>query len=627
MKNKQEVSYQTAQLFSKLAATVKPKEPLTLSEWADRYMMLPAGSSEPGHYSSKTIPYQKAILDAITDPEVIDVSVMSSAQVGKTTIMMCGIGYYIDYEPSTQMLVIPNLGDGERFSKTRLSQMINDIPELRDKVADVKAKSSNNTIMLKQYPGGSLAIAGANSPKSLASDPRRIIWMDEIDRYPESAGTEGNPIKLAEKRATSFWNRKYIKTSTPTNLGTSKILDAYNKGSMETWSVKCPVCGEYQEYDFQRVQFDDVGMACKFCGTVSKERKWKESEHKWIALHPEIKRRRSFRLNELASPFVDWSHIIETFKDAMERKEKFHDVSDLQVFINTVLGEPWDETEHMEDSVSQNELQKRAEYYGCEIPVGVIILTAAVDVQKDRLELEVRGWAREYESWGIYKTEIYGETIKSDVWDELERYLDQDFTFADGRQLGIAGFAVDTGYQTNTVYRWCKAMKKKGKKCYPVKGYANKAGIDLIHGESIQDVKEEVNGKSVVVDRLVVKILGVDTGKLDITNRLAIEEPGEGYCHFPADDGRGYDEAYYEGLLSEKQVDRKVNGEFRKVWKKKSGARNEPFDLFNYNLATMEMLRPDWDTLEKKVEKGINYTKVTENKKITRRKSYGGMKV
>ena len=528
-RDREEVSYHTAQLFSKIAKRVKPKPPLSLSEWANRYMMLPAGSSEPGHYNTKTIPYQKDILDAITDPEVIDVSCMTSAQVGKTTIMMCGIGYYIHYEPSTQMLVIPNLKDGERFSKTRLAQMINDIPQLQELVADVRAKDSNNTIMLKQYPGGSLAIAGANSPRSLASDPRRIIWMDEIDRYPDSAGTEGNPIKLAEKRATTFWNRKYIKTSTPTDLQHSKILEAYNKGSKETWSVKCPGCGEWQEYDFQRISFDDVAMACKSCGTLFKEREWKESEHKWIAEFPERKTRRSFHLNELASPFVDWKDIIENFKDAMRRLEKFHDPTDLQVFINTVLGEPWDETEHLEDTVSEHELKKRAEYYGCEVPDDVILLTAAVDVQKDRLELEVRGWAREYESWGIYKTELYGDPVKNEVWDELERYLSQDFTYEDGRQIGITGFAVDTGYKTNSVYRWCKAMRKKGwKHCYPIKGYANKAGIPLIHNRSIQDIKEEINGRDVVVDHLAVQILGVDAGKEDITNRLAITEPGEG---------------------------------------------------------------------------------------------------
>ena len=186
-----EVSWHTLQLMCRLAGNLRPKEPMTISQWADKYMVLPEGSNESGRYSSDTIPYQKDIMDAITDPEVVDVAVMSSSQVGKTTIIMCGIAYYIDYEPATQMLVMPTIKDAEKFSKTRLAQMIEDIPQLADKVADPKARNSNNTILLKSYPGGNIAISGANSPSSLASDPRRIIWMDETDRFPESAGSEG----------------------------------------------------------------------------------------------------------------------------------------------------------------------------------------------------------------------------------------------------------------------------------------------------------------------------------------------------------------------------------------------------------------------------------------------------
>lgn len=278
-----EVSWHTLQLMSRLAELLRPKENMTISEWADKYMVLPEGSSEAGRFSSDTIPYQKAIMEAITDPEVTDVSVMSSAQVGKTTIIMCGIAYYIDYEPATQMLVMPTITDGEKFSKTRFSRMIEDIPQLASKVADAKTRNSSNTIMLKIYPGGSISIGGANSPSSLASDPRRIIWMDEVDRFPESAGSEGNPIKLAEKRSTSYWNKKHIKTSTPTIAGRSKIEDAYNEGSMEVWSVQCMECGAWQPYDFKRVNFKSVSMVCAECGVLIPEREWKDSNHKWIA--------------------------------------------------------------------------------------------------------------------------------------------------------------------------------------------------------------------------------------------------------------------------------------------------------------------------------------------------------
>lgn len=614
---RENVSRHTAELFSKLADTFRPREALSLSEWAERYMILPEGSSESGRYSANTVPYQKEIMDAVTDPGVREVVVMSSAQVGKTLIILVGLAYFIAYEPSTQMMVMPTIHDGEKFSKTRLAQMIQDIPELREKVSPAKSRDSNNTILLKVYPGGSLSIGGANSPSSLASDPRRIIWMDEVDRFPDSAGTEGNPVLLAKKRATSYWNKKYILTSTPTSARNSKIKPEYEKGTQEEWEVACPECGEYQEYDFYRVDFESVGMACKNCGAIIPEKKWKESHHKWIARYPERKTCRSFHLNELASPFVDWAEIIEAFKDANDRFKRLHDPEDLKVFLNTRLGQVFDD-EALGETIDDEELSKRAEAYDGEIPDGVIVLTAAIDTQDNRFEVEVRGWARDYESWGIYKTEIYGELVKQEIWNELEAYLSQTFSFGDGRELNIAAFAIDSGgHHTNEVYKWARKMRKKGKNCYAVKGYAGKNDIELLYRKTIVEIKEtRSDGSEYVIDRTVLHVLGVDAGKDSISQRLKIEEPGEGYCHFPKEDGmgRGYDDDYYRGLTSEYQIDKKVGGKFKKVWVKKAGIRNEPFDLFNYNYAAIEILKPDFDVLEERLKKGINYMKMTRKK-------------
>lgn len=622
--NNKEVSWHTLQFMCRLAGKLKPKEEMTISEWADRYMVLPQGSNEEGHFSSESIPYQKAIMDSITAPEVTDTVVMSSSQVGKTTIVMCGIAYYIDYEPATQILVLPTIKDAEKFSKTRFAQIIAGIPQLACKVADPKSRNSNNTILLKSYPGGSIAICGANSPSSLASDPRRIIWMDEVDRFPESAGTEGSPVKLAEKRATSFWNKKRIKTSTPTIAGRSRIEDEYNKGSMEEWNVQCPECGEWQTYSFKRLDFETVSMACAGCGVLVPERAWKDSSHKWIAAHPERKKVRSFRLNEMCSPFVDWIEIIENFKDADRKLKRFHDPEDMKVFVNTVLGEVWDETDYIENAVDEDKLESRAEVYAADIPEGVLLLTASVDVQDNRFEVEVRGWARNYETWGIYKTEIEGNLIMDEPWERLEEYLDQTFYFENGAGLNIAGFAIDTGgHFTNKTYKWVKKMKAKGKKCYGVKGYAGKPNLKLLHHRAVVDITEEHNGKKVVVDRTIIHILGVDSGKDDIMNRLQISEPGEGYCHFPLGEDRGYDSEYFEGLVSEQKVTKKVKGVIKDVWIKKSGVRNEPLDLFNYNYAVVEILRPDWDKLEKKLQMGLNYMKKSGVKRQVRRSVKG----
>lgn len=608
-------------LMKRMAQFLKPREPLTGSEWACRHMVLPQGSAMPGKYTTENAPYQKDVLDAMTDPRVVRLTMMFAAQSGKSTMVNCGIGYYMDYEPSTQIMVLPTFDMAEKYSKTSLAPMLSDVAVLAEKVC-IKTRDSSNTILMKNYPGGSIVIAGANSASSLSQMPRRIIWMDEIDRYPESAGTEGNPVKLAEARATFYWNKKYIKTSTPTIKGYSRIEDAYYEGSMDEWSVECPECGKYQPYEFERIDFDTVSMACKYCGCLIPEQRWKQSGHAWIAEHPERVDNRSFHMNAFANPVLGWAELIDEHKKAYRRMKKYHDDNDMRTFVNTRLAVTWDITDMEEGAVDDNMLQKRAEAYGAELPDGVIVLTAAVDVQDNRLEVEVRGWARNYETWGIYKTEIYGELHLSETWDRMEEYLDRTFTFGDGRELGVSIFLIDSGgHHTNQVYKWSKNMRKKGKRCVTIKGMDRDNDIPLIYKKSIVSIRETLRDGTTtdrVIDRTVLQILGVNAGKEDISNRLKITEPGEGYCHFPSDPGRGYDEKYYKGLTSERRVFKQVNGKLKVTWEKKAGARNEPFDLLNYNYAAIELLRPDYDALEQKLKQGINYTRRTEKPKEKR---------
>lgn len=624
------VAYHTLHFICNLTNVLRPKDPLTISEWAGEHMVLPEGSNASGKFSTDSMPFQKEIMDAITNPVVRKVSVMTSSQIGKTTIILCGMGYYADYEPSTQMIVMPTLELGERFSKTRLAPMIREIPTLRDKIASPKSKDSDNTILYKSYPGGYIVVAGSNSAPSLSSQPVRVVWLDEVDRFADSAGTEGNPVKLAEKRSTSYWNKKRIMTSTPTIAGRSKIEDAYNDGTMEEWCVECPCCGKWQPYDFRRVKFNTLSMECIGCQEDILEMDWKESPHKWIARCPERLQHRTFRMNELASPLTEWKEIIGEFLDAKRKYDKYHDTEDLKVFVNTVLGEVWDETSVDENEVDHVTLQKRAETYDAEIPDGVIVLTAAIDVQDNRFEVEVKGWGRNYENWGIYKTEIYGNLAQSTAWEQLEEYLETTFYFKNGCSLNIAAYAIDTGgHFTNRTYQWIKKMRDKGKRIYGIKGYAQKTGIPLLYKRTVVKIKKVLpNGKEKVVDTTVIDIVGTDAGKEDIYKWLTIDTPGEGFCHFPDNTECGYDEEYYKGLFAEKLIIKKVRGVYKKVWVKKSGIRNEPLDLFNYNYVCIEKLRPEWDKLEERLKAGINYTRATKGvRKRKSRKSRNGLEV
>src|ERR1019366_4724922 len=207
----------SSDLLSEALAAFRRPPALTISQWADRYRMLsPESSNEPGRWSTARAEYQRTIMNCITNPLVDRVVLMTCAQVGKSECINNALGYFIDYAPCPILMLQPTLQMAEAYSKDRIAPMLRDTPRLAGKVADVASRDGGNTLLHKQFPGGHLTLAGANSPASLASRPIRIVLADEFDRYPPSAGTEGDPLSLAEKRTATFWGRKIIVCSTPT---------------------------------------------------------------------------------------------------------------------------------------------------------------------------------------------------------------------------------------------------------------------------------------------------------------------------------------------------------------------------------------------------------------------------
>ena len=599
------VERKTVRLFKRIATVLSPPPELTVSQWADEYRRLsPEASAEPGRWNTDRAPYQREIMDAINDARCEEVIIMSSAQVGKTELILNIIGYYIDYDPSPILVLQPTREMAETFSKDRLAPMLRDTPALKGKVKDARSRDSGNTILHKTFPGGHITMVGANSAAGLASRPIKVVLMDEVDRYPASAGTEGDPIKLAEKRTTTFWNRKKIKVSTPTIKGRSPIEKEFLISSMEEWNVPCPCCGKYQPYEWSRVHFSDVTMECKFCREHISERDWKSSPGKWIAAK-ENNRKRGFHLNELASPWKHWEDIIEDFK-AAERDRKQGDIEKLKTFINTALGEPWEERGEAADD---NALLSRRERYNADLPDGVLLVTAGVDVQDDRLEIEITGWGKGYESWGILYKKINGIPELDSTWDKLEQFLDTELYFENGNSLLIAATCIDTGgHFTTEVYKFLKRMERKQKKIFGIKGMGGE-GIPLINKVSTNNV-----------EKVRIFLLGVDSGKEILMTRLKTVDEGPGYCHFPINADRGYDETYIKGLTSEQRVVSVKDNRATLKWVKKSGTRNEPLDLRNYSTAAAEILRPDWDVLEKKIRQGINYMKKQPPKERQKRK-------
>lgn len=574
----------TADMFARIFKVLQPPPEMTLSQWADKFRRLSSGSSaEPGRWKTAKAPYQKEIMDAITDITIKKVVIMSAAQVGKTDAMVLNpIGYYVHYDPSPIMVIQPTIDMAEKFSKEKLSPMLRDTPVLADRINE-KSRNSGNTIMQKIFPGGFITIAGANSPTGLRSHTIRILLADEIDAYPASAGKEGDPLLLASKRQTTFWNKKQVDISTPTVKGVSRIEVEYENSSRGEWNTPCPCCGELQPLVWSNVVFDkedlsEIKYACSKCGVISSEAEWKEHFTEGTFVHEDPENPvRGFHLNTLASTLTTWQEVVEKFLIANAEMKKGN-VELMKVWTNTEMGQTWEEDG---ETVEDDELMKRREKYNCEVPEEVLYLTAGVDTQDDRFEIEVVGWGPEYESWGIKYAVIYGDTsnMEDQCWKDLDTFLQQSWKKADETQLKLSCTCIDSGgHRSNQVYKFCKA--RFNRRVFAIKG-SNDSAAAYIQ----KPTKSNREGAYLFT-------LGVDTGKSLLMDRLKLEDEGPGFCHFPKEDGRGYDEKYFKGLTSEKKVMRYKMGRPYFAWDLKDKGqhkRNEALDCRNYATAAIEI--------------------------------------
>ena len=591
----------TINLFNDIIATVAPPKPLTISQWADEYRMLPQeGAAEYGKWDTDRAPYQREMMDAISDPKTERVVIMSSAQVGKTELCLNIVGYYIHHEPSPLMYVMPQLDLAKIFAKSRLATMIRDTKVLRDLISDEKLRDGKNNTLEKIFPGGYLKLVGANSEASLRSMPIKVVLMDEVDAFPKRAGEGGDPVKLAIKRTNNFWNRKIVMISTPLIKDDSRIEEEYNKSTMEVWNLKCPHCGEYQPIEWDYINKEDATMTCMNCGSVADEFEWKVGKGKWLARYPERKVR-GFHLNEFASPWRRWTQIIDDYNDSKD------DPKQLRTWWNTALGLPYEEVKEKLDSQI---IEDRREVYEAQVPDGALVLTAGVDTQDNRLECEVVGWGVGEESWGIEYKSFYGDPAQNAVWDQLDDYLQSTFRFADGSGIKISCACVDSGgHHTKKVYDFTKAREHR--RIYSIKGKGG-PGIPLVH--STTRTKR---------NNAILFILGVDDGKETLQSRLKLENIGganEGYCHFPmGDEGqyiKGYTQDYFKGLTSEQQVEEMTKRGVKRYWKKvKSNVRNEALDCRNYAQAAIQIFNPNFEELKRQGVTGNKYEQKVPRKK------------
>jgi phage terminase large subunit GpA-like protein len=527
-------------------------------------------------------------MDALHDPTVEEIVVMSSAQIGKTEILLNVIGYHVHQDPSPILMILPTLELAESFSKDRLAPMVRDTPALRGLIADPRSRDSGNTLLHKRFPGGHITLAGANSPASLASRPIRIVLCDEVDRYPVSAGPEGDPVSLARKRAATFWNRKIVLVSTPTIKGASRIEQAWEESDKRRFMLPCPHCGHYQPLVWAHLRWDKDGQGrignvryvCQACDEDIQETEKNRmlQSGRWEAT-AEFRGVAGFHLNELYSPWRRWEEVVRDFLKAKRSTET------LKTWVNTSLGEPWEE---QGETVDEGSLFARREQYPAEVPAGALVLTAGVDIQDDRIEMEVVGWGPGEESWGIDYRVLWGDPGQQEIWTMLSDALQQTYEHESGDRLHIAAACIDSGgHHTQHVYEFCRG--RQARRIFAVKGLAG-AGRPIVSAPMRR--RSGRNRRPVELFQV-----GVDEAKGLIYSRLRLKERGPGYCHFPM--RPEYDEEYFAQLTAEKVVTRFHRGFARREWVK-TRPRNEALDCRVYALAALYILNPSWDALERR---------------------------
>lgn len=569
---------------------LKPEPRISVSEWADQRRILDASSSAaPGKYSTSRTPYLEEPMHHLSILSPVQVIVFAkSAQVGGSESLNNWLGYIIDIAPAPTLTIQPTVDMAKKYSKTRIQPMIDAAPTLRAKVQPARSRDSGNTILEKKFPGGVLYLTGSNSSSSLRSMPIKFVGLDEVDSYPLDLEEEGSPIKLAEARQRTFGaNRKLYMISTPTTQEASVIWKEYLDTDQRKYFIPCPHCGGMQHLVFEQLRYhfeketkkvSNVFYECEHCEETIKEFEkpnlFKKGTGRWIpTCEKNIKPERvGYHINAFYSPlgWYSWTQI------ALDYEEAKGDIVKMKTFFNTVLGLP---SESEGDVPEWEHIYNKRESYAIgsvRNPAGLI--TCGVDVQKDRVELEIVGWGKGLQAYSIDYRVLSGTTSGADskVWKDLAAVLDETFTREDGAQMKIDMMFVDSGYNTSEVYKFCS--KFPSTRVVPIKGdRTGNQAIMVAHPKATK-----VNSRGQTQGKTKVWTVAVSMIKTELYGWLAknMNEDGtypDGYCHFPQ-----YGQDYFQGLASEKVV-LKLNKKGQKVYEwVKFYQRNEPLDCRVY---------------------------------------------
>ncbi len=561
---------------------LRPDPALTVSEWADHNRVLSQrASAEPGLWRTSRVPYTREPMDCLspTHPAQI-VVVQKGTQLAFTELGNNWLGFLIDHAPGPILAVQPTTQMAKRFSRQRIDDLVAETPALRSKVKKARARDSGNTVLSKEFPGGILVMTGANSAVGLRSMPARYLFLDEAEAYPADLDDEGDPVDLAIARTATFsWRRKvYMPSSPKLKLG-SRITRYYAMSDQRRYFVPCPHCGEYQDLEFERLRWapgapQSVAYVCRGCERPIAE------HHKprmlgagqWRAtVTPADRTIVGFHISSLYSPvgWLSWEEIARKWEAAQA------DDSLKKTFFNTILGEAWDEPG---EAPEWERLYDRREPYPiARVQPGVLLITAGVDVQGNRLEVEIVGWGPGQTSWSLGYRVLEGDPGQDQVWRDLDELIAQGVEDEEERHWQIDMLAIDSGFQTQRVYAWARRRER----VMVIKGSNNRGAI-AISGPKPVDLKI---GQRTYKHALTIRIIGTRVLKEEWYRLLRLEPPREagkpfppGYVHVPE-----YGPEWFKGATAEKRVRSEAPGRETDDWVKTGP--NEPLDCRVYAMA------------------------------------------
>lgn len=557
---------------------------LNVWEWAEKNIFLsPEVTAEPGFYNADRLPYQKIIQEWMTDSRVNDIVMVTAAQLAKTTVINNAVGYFMAADPSSILVVYPTIDDSQDWIRDKFMPMVLSSERLRKLIPREGTRTTGQTTLVKHFPGGRLKATGANSPSALRGRTFRVIIQDDLDGFKDNA--EGDPSAQADRRAASQPRALRMKFSTPTVKGGSRVWSLLEQSTFHQLLCPCHACGHEQVLVWDNMVFEaskpeDARYKCSGCGEL-----WTDQDRynavmrgargsRYSIRNPEAKIKgmhisglyRVLGEKNSMSGFLE--EFVREYITAKAQGEKAY-----QVWVNTFLAECY---EPANSTIEPGPLHKRREDYQplVELPDQVLVIVAAVDVQGNRLEVEVRGFGLGQESWGIEYREFAGDPTEQLVWKRIDAFLSQSYKHPVRGQMKIGQVFIDAGgSKQNETYVFTEVRNGRGI-------YACRGAKD-INAPALSPLRKAG------YNQVPFYFVGTQGIKDTLHSRLLLRASGPGYLHFPVSDD--YDETYFKNLTAEKKTIQETGANRGKMmWVKPDGARNEPWDINVYMIGAME---------------------------------------